>query len=124
MAIRVLKSDEGEPAERSGAAIFEGGQVWARTLAGVGTDQLTVTMVQFGAGARAAWHTHSTDQVLYVVSGIGKVGDRDGERVISAGDTVVIPAGVEHWHGAYDTGWPMSHIAIMPAGSQATVLNG
>lgn len=124
MAIRIIKSDEGASIERSDLPIFEGGQVWSRALSGSGDDQVSVAVVQFGPGARAGWHTHSTDQVLYVVSGIGKVGDRDGERVVSAGDTVVVPAGVEHWHGAHDTGSPMSHLAIMPAGVETTVLEG
>lgn len=124
MAIRIIKSDDGVSIERTDAAIFEGGQVWTRALSGEAGDEVSMAVVQFGPGARAGWHTHSTDQVLYVVSGIGKVGDRDGERVVSAGDTVVVPAGIEHWHGAHDTGSPMSHLAIMPAGVETTVLDG
>lgn len=124
MAIRIIKSDDGSSVERTGAAIFEGGQVWHRALAGSGDDELSVAVVQFAPGARAGWHTHTTDQVLYVVSGIGKVGDREGERIVSAGDTVVVPAGIEHWHGAHDTGSPMAHLAIMSAGVETTVLEG
>lgn len=124
MTIRVTKSDAGETVERTGEPIFEGGAVWARPLAGPGSSSdLSVTLVQFGAGARAGWHRHSSDQVLYVVAGIGKVGDRDREHIVSAGDCVVVPAGAEHWHGAHDTGSPMSHLAITPAGTETTVLD-
>lgn len=123
MAIVIRKSDEGETNERTGAAIFEGGEVWSRDLTpAAANSQTTVSVVHFAPGARAGWHRHSGDQVLYVVNGIGKVGDREGEHVVSAGDCVVVPAETDHWHGAHDTGSPMSHLSILPAGSQTTVL--
>ena len=122
MALSILKSDDGETSERTDA-IFEGGPVWTRVLTGGVPSQVNVAVVQFGPGARAGWHRHTSDQVLYVVSGIGKVGDREGERVISAGDCAVIPAGEDHWHGAHDTGSPMAHLSIMPAGAETTVLD-
>ena len=109
MTLHILKSDDGETTERTEAAIFEGGQVWMRALTGTATEEVGVGAVHFAPGARAGWHTHTKDQVLYVVAGIGKVGDRNGEHVISAGDCVVVPAGEEHWHGAHDTGSPMTH---------------
>ena len=45
------------------------------------------------------------------------------ERVISVGDCAVIPAAEEHWHGAADTGSPMSHLAITQAGSVTEVVD-
>ena len=122
MQVHVIKSDEGESVERGDAAIFEGGQVWGCALTAGLSEQTNVSVVQFAPGARAGWHTHTGDQVLYVVAGIGKVGDRDGERVISAGDCAVVPAGIEHWHGAHDSGSPMAHLSIIPAGSETSVL--
>ena len=47
---------------------------------------------------------------------------REGERVVSVGDCAVVPAGLEHWHGAHDTGSPMSHLSIMPVGAETSVL--
>jgi len=44
--------------------------------------------------------------VLYVVSGIGKVGDREDTQVISAGDCAVVPEKLDHWHVEHDTGSP------------------
>ncbi|MCC7362797.1 MAG: cupin domain-containing protein [Dehalococcoidia bacterium] len=123
MPIHVLKAGDGDTAERGGA-LFEGGRVWTRGLAAGDEPQVSATVVHFEPGARAGWHRHSTDQLLYVVSGIGKVGGRDGETVIAAGDSVLIPANTDHWHGAHDTGSPMSHLSITPAGSQFTVLDG
>lgn len=77
--------------------------------------RLRALKVTFAPGARTAWHTHPLGQTLYVVSGMGRVGLRSGEvRVIREGDTVWIPPGEEHWHGAGpDT--LMSHIAIQEA---------
>jgi quercetin dioxygenase-like cupin family protein len=71
--------------------------------------------VSFEPGARTAWHTHPLGQTLYVVSGVGRV-QKEGEpvREIRAGDTVWIPPGEKHWHGAApDHG--MTHVAMQEA---------
>ena len=74
--------------------------------------------VMFEPGARTAWHTHPLGQTLHVVRGIGLVGLRnESPQVIKSGDTVWIPPGEEHWHGA-TVGNGMAHIAIQE------VLNG
>ena len=120
--MEIMRAAEGDTVERSAAAIFEGGAVWVRGLTGDGGNNVVnVLMVQFAAGARTVMHRHSGDQVLYVVAGIGKVGDREGEHVISAGDSVVISANTDHWHGAHDTGSPMSHISVIAAGDETTI---
>jgi quercetin dioxygenase-like cupin family protein len=52
---------------------------------------------------------------LHVVSGVGLVGLRNEQpQVIKAGDTVWIPPGEEHWHGATARN-SMAHIAIHEA---------
>jgi quercetin dioxygenase-like cupin family protein len=71
--------------------------------------------VAFELGARTAWHTHPLGQTLHVVSGVGLVELRDrSAEVIRAGDTVWIPPGEDHWHGATATN-SMAHIAIQEA---------
>ena len=71
--------------------------------------------VTFEPGARTAWHAHPLGQTLHVVSGLGHVGLRnETPKVIRAGDTVWIPPGEEHWHGASETNG-MIHIAIQEA---------
>lgn len=68
--------------------------------------------VGFEPGARTAWHTHPLGQTLHVLSGVGLVGLRDAApRAIRAGDTVWIPPGEEHWHGASATAG-MVHLAM------------
>jgi quercetin dioxygenase-like cupin family protein len=71
--------------------------------------------VSFEPGARTAWHTHPLGQTLYVVTGNGLVGLRnEAPKIIKAGDTVWIPPGEEHWHGASASN-AMAHIAIQEA---------
>lgn len=71
--------------------------------------------VTFEPGARTAWHTHPLGQTLIVTAGAGRVQHWDGPvQVIQAGDTVWIPPGVKHWHGAAPT-TAMTHIAIAEA---------
>ena len=68
--------------------------------------------VSFEPSARTAWHTHPLGQTLYVLSGVGLVGLRNkAPELIKSGDTVWIPPGEEHWHGASANN-SMTHIAI------------
>jgi quercetin dioxygenase-like cupin family protein len=71
--------------------------------------------VSFEPGARTAWHTHPLGQTLHVISGAGRVQALGGPiHEIRAGDTVWIPAGEKHWHGAAPT-TGMVHIALQEA---------
>ena len=73
--------------------------------------------VLFEPRARTDWHTHPDGQVLYVVSGAGKVQQDDGETVrISTGDVVYSPPGEKHWHGATETGYLM-HLSFTTGGA-------
>ena len=57
--------------------------------------------VTFLPGARTFWHTHPLGQTLHVLSGAGRF-QTWGERIIEIrpGDTIWIPPGEKHWHGA------------------------
>ncbi|MBZ9653990.1 (R)-mandelonitrile lyase [Phyllobacterium lublinensis] len=74
--------------------------------------RIQAVIVRFEPGARTAWHSHPLGQTLHVVSGAGRV-QVWGEplREIKAGDTVWIPPGEKHWHGAGPT-TTMAHIAM------------
>jgi len=89
------------------------GRVWQEPVIGdgAGTD-VRALRVTFEPGARTAWHTHPRGQTLHVLSGVGLIATRAGARdVIRAGDTVWIPPGEEHWHGAAPDRM-MCHLAI------------
>jgi quercetin dioxygenase-like cupin family protein len=71
--------------------------------------------VTFEPGARTAWHTHPLGQTLIVLSGTGRAQVWGGPvRDLKSGDTVWIPPGEKHWHGATPT-QGMVHIAIHEA---------
>ena len=75
--------------------------------------RLSGAIVTFEPGARTNWHTHPLGQTLLVTAGLGWV-QREGElrEEIRPGDTVWIPAGEKHWHGAAPT-TAMTHVAIL-----------
>lgn len=68
--------------------------------------------VTFAPGARTNWHTHPLGQTLHITQGTGRVCTWGGTvQEVRAGDTVWIPPGEKHWHGAGPT-TAMTHIAI------------
>lgn len=79
---------------------------------GSGDARISGATVTFEPGARTAWHTHPLGQTLIVTAGVGRVQLWGGPvQEIRPGDTVWIPPGVKHWHGAAAT-VGMSHIAF------------
>ena len=85
-------------------------------LAPLSTQQVPVFNVTFEPGCRNNWHIHHADngggQILVGVAGRGFYQEWGKEPVcMTAGDTVNIPAGVKHWHGAAPDSW-FSHLAV------------
>jgi len=78
------------------------GVVWkAQIIEAPAPARIRAGRVSFEPGARTAWHTHPLGQTLHVVYGVGRVQAKGGPiREIRAGDTVWIPPGEKHWHGA------------------------
>jgi quercetin dioxygenase-like cupin family protein len=76
------------------------------------TDGVTINTVDFTPGARTFWHRHGSGQILQVLAGRGLI-QSEGEpvRQIVAGDTVWVPPGERHWHGAAPDAF-MVHVAI------------
>lgn len=68
--------------------------------------------VTFAPGARSNWHVHPVGQVLIVTDGVGRTQEW-GKPVqeVKAGDIIICPVGVKHWHGAAP-GSSMTHISI------------
>ncbi len=83
------------------AANFTGTVFSDEVVAGTAPSRMRASVVSFTPGARTAWHSHPVGQTLFCLSGAGRV-QREGEPVqeIRAGDTVIIPPNVRHWHGA------------------------
>ena len=91
-----------------------GRQELARTTEGV-----QVLAVFFDAGARNRPHIHVNDQVLVCIDGEGVVSmaadsGRPDVLTIRPTDTVHVPRGTWHWHGARRA-TPMTHLSILVA---------
>lgn len=72
--------------------------------------------VTFEPACRNNWHIHRAasggGQMLICVAGSGwYVEEGKPPQSLNAGDVVVIPTGVKHWHGAKKDSW-FSHIAV------------
>ena len=100
------------PTNRAPSDYFTG-TVWQDPIiATLAPARLVSGRVAFEPGARTAWHTHPLGQTLYVISGIGRAQTKGGPiREIRAGDTVWIPPGEKHWHGASPKN-AMVHVAM------------
>ena len=112
--MQIIKSGS-RPTRKASSEYFTG-NVWQDPI--IEADEparVRALRVSFEPGARTAWHTHPLGQTLYVISGVGLMGLRnEAPQLIKAGDTVWIPPGEEHWHGASATN-SMMHIAIQEA---------
>ena len=113
-AMQIIKSGS-RPTRRASSEYFTG-NVWQDPI--IEADEparVRALRVSFEPGARTAWHIHPLGQTLHVISGVGLMGLRnEAPQLIKAGDTVWIPPGEEHWHGASATN-SMTHIAIQEA---------
>ncbi|GAB3615570.1 cupin domain-containing protein [Okibacterium endophyticum] len=86
------------------------GTVWADPVL-PSTDGVVVNTVCFTPGAHTFWHSHERGQLLQVIAGEGWVCSRGEQTVVlRAGDTVWVPPGETHWHGA-TPGSMMTHTA-------------
>ncbi|MFE7422071.1 cupin domain-containing protein [Rhodococcus sp. NPDC057529] len=62
-----------------------------------------IARVHFSDGAVTNWHSHPGGQLLYLVSGSGRVGNDAGVHAgITPGTLVETPVDENHWHGADD----------------------
>jgi quercetin dioxygenase-like cupin family protein len=98
--MKILRSSA-RKTNRAPAANFTGTVFSDEVVVGVSPSRMRGSVVSFTPGARTAWHSHPVGQTLFCLSGAGRV-QREGEKVqeIRAGDTVIIPPDVRHWHGA------------------------
>ena len=111
----------GQAEGRRGAPERFTGAVWLHELLRVpAPNGVQVFLVYFEPGARTAWHSHPEGQMLYVVSGQGRIKKSDESGVeefeIRPGDLVYCPPNEKHWHGAEGRS-AMVHLAVNLIGS-------
>ena len=89
-----------EPAVGSGDYFI--GEVMSRRLLPGERERPGVATVRFAEGARTRPHTHSGEQIIFVVDGELEIST--SEETVRAGrsDLIVCPAGIEHTHAAVD----------------------
>ena len=89
------------PTKTAPASNFTGTVMQDPVVVGSAPSRMRATNVHFTPGARTAWHSHPVGQVLFAVSGVGRV-QLEGEEVqiLHPGDTAIIPPNTRHWHGA------------------------
>ncbi len=75
---------------------------WGRTKVLVGKGEkaessgFTFKITEYMPSHAHDWHSHSQDEVIFVLAGRGVTELSDGKREIVAGDIVFVPANVKH----------------------------
>ena len=119
--MHVVRKDQNPSEDRSDAPIFYGGKVTGQAIIGGGTSKnFNFNKVSFAPGAKNHFHTHTSDQILYVIGGRGYVATESEQIEITEGDAAFIPAGEKHWHGATDDS-DFSHISLTAPDSKTEV---
>ncbi len=89
------------PTKQAPATNFTGTVYQDEIVVGTAPSRMRASVVSFTPGARTAWHTHPVGQTLYCLSGVGRICFKGEQpQALNPGDTVVIPPGMLHWHGA------------------------
>ncbi len=115
--MQIIRKGDTPTLDVTDAPLFYGGKVTRQQIVdSEKTDQFTLTIVSFYDGAKNYFHTHTSDQILFVTEGVGIVADETSELKMEVGDTALIPAGEKHWHGASE-GNQFSHISLTRADS-------
>lgn len=100
------------------------GNSYLKPLTKAGECPVFIANVTFEPKCRNNWHIHKASkgggQILICVDGEGWYQEEGKEaQSLKAGDVVVIPANVKHWHGAKANNW-FSHLAIEVPGENTS----
>jgi quercetin dioxygenase-like cupin family protein len=119
--MQVIRKDQNPEEDRTNAPLFYGGKVTGQPIVGGDvSENFSFAMVNFSAGAKNKFHTHTRDQILYVTKGRGYITTETERIEITEDDTAFIPAGEKHWHGATDDS-DFSHISVTVPDRQTTI---
>ena len=100
--------------EEEGGPVFTGGKVFFQFIINEKTPakDIHIAMAKFSPGARNRFHTHSSEQILYVTEGKGIIATKDKEVVVTPGMIIYIPPGEVHWHGSTEDS-SFAHLAVI-----------
>jgi quercetin dioxygenase-like cupin family protein len=99
--VKIVKLEDIQKRNMTAQPLFEGGEVYAQMgfLSDV-AKILSVGVMTFEPGGTTKMHTHDYEQVLYVLSGKGKVATEKEEYIVTPGTFVFFAPGERHVHGA------------------------
>lgn len=86
-----------------------------------GAPHFAMRRFELDAGAEVPRHTNAVEHEQYVLAGEYVVGIGETEHRVSAGDALLIPAGVEHWY-RNDGDDPGAFICAVPNGDDTIEL--
>ena len=95
MANQILKNiDLAAPLALDALVVYQPGQIVSRTL--VQNKAVSLTLFAFDTGEEISPHESKGDAMVQIFDGKAKITIGGAEHVLSAGQTVVMPAGVPH----------------------------
>ena len=86
--------DFASPLSLGALVTYQTGQIVSRTLAQ--NHAVSLTLFAFDQGEEISSHESKGDAMVQVLDGKAKITIGEGEYVLSAGETIVMPAGVPH----------------------------
>jgi len=90
-----------------------------------GAPHFAIRRFELAPGAEVPTHTNAVEHEQYVLAGEYVVGIGEGddatERVVSAGDSLLIPAGVPHWY-RNESDEPGAFLCAVPNGDDTIEL--
>lgn len=90
---------------------------------GMGAENMSLAVLVMPPGGKTDVHVRDAEECIYVVRGRTIVTAGKARVEIGAGDAIVIPAGVEHYHENAGDG-ELEQIAVWsPAGPERMILN-
>jgi len=116
-SMKIIQSGKVKAEERSGGIFI--GTVKIRSLIDpeMGSKDFRSAIVTFPPGTRNKLHTHSKEQILFVIEGRGIVATENEKFEVNKGDIILISANEKHWHGA-TAGSTFSHLYVTPSKSK------
>jgi quercetin dioxygenase-like cupin family protein len=95
MADKIMKNiDLATPLALDALVVYQKGQIVSRTL--VQNRSVSLTLFAFDTGEEISSHASKGDAMVQVFDGKAKITIGENEYLLSAGETVVMPAGVPH----------------------------
>jgi quercetin dioxygenase-like cupin family protein len=120
--MKIVEVDPAKSESATGALYFGAPIDYQYMATAPDTEHMDVCLVNFAPGGRNKMHIHIYDQVLCVISGRGIVADASAEHMVVQGDTIIVPAGEPHWHGATEHDH-FSHLCIEKHDNKITIVD-